>query len=129
MIDPIIKQHANLELHDSGHLIVLKRETHGYNSTLGTIYVKDRTFNTIELPWKDNARNISRIPAGVYFYRKTQRYSNGKNCLWLQNVPNRSQILVHVGSKPQHSEGCILAPAFEHLYQQVETNGLIVILD
>lgn len=128
-MDPIIKQHANLELEDSGRVIVLHRETNGYNSTLGRIYVKGKTFNTIELPWKDNQRNISRIPAGVYYYRKTQRYSNGKNCLWIQDVPNRSQILVHVGSKPQHSEGCVLVPSFEHLYQTVETNGLIVILD
>jgi hypothetical protein len=128
-MDLVNRQYAYFQLIESGHVIIIKRRTELHNATLGTIHLGDQKWKTIELPWKDNQRNISRIPKGVYYYQKTKRYSNGKNCLWLKNVPNRRQILIHVGTKPSHSEGCILMPEFEDFYEKAETNGLIVIQD
>lgn len=63
----------------------------------------------IELPWKENARNVSCIPDGRYelalWY--TDRY---KHHLVVKNVPGRSGILVHpANDAAKELRGC-LAP-------------------
>lgn len=63
----------------------------------------------IELPWKENARNISCIPDGRYelalWY--TDRF---KHHLVVKNVPGRSGILVHTANDAvKELRGC-LAP-------------------
>ena len=65
------------------------------------------TWDSLELPWRDNRRNVSCIPTGTY--RAIQHVSPkfGK-CLWLQNVPDRSEILVHAGNFYTDILGCIL---------------------
>lgn len=66
----------------------------------------------LELPWKNNAREISRIPAGRY--RVTPEHATlgrpPKNqfVLRVHDVPNRSGILVHAGNQPSHTLGCLL---------------------
>lgn len=62
---------------------------------------------TIELPWRDNKRNVSCIPEGQYELRP--RYSpKFKNHLELQEVPNRSFILFHpANSALKDLRGCI----------------------
>lgn len=62
---------------------------------------------TLELPWKDNERNISRIPAGEYFAAKHKSPKFG-DTIWIQNVPNRSEILIHKGNYKKDTLGCIL---------------------
>ena len=62
---------------------------------------------TLERPWVDNLRNISSIPAGTY--KAKLRYD--KKDKWrieLTNVPNRSNVQVHIGNEVDQSKGCVL---------------------
>lgn len=54
-------------------------------------------FKVIELPWLNNQRRISCIPAGKYPCIKHISPSFG-NSFWLQDVPDRSEILMHLGN-------------------------------
>jgi len=80
--------------------------------TLGelTLY---RTFNpvftckTLELPWRDNTPYKSRIPSGIYPVVKNISPKFGKS-LWIQEVPNRTEILIHRGNFFYDILGCIL---------------------
>lgn len=80
------------------------------HATFGELYAPTGLpmFPTLELPWKDNHRNISCIPAGVY---EVKPYSSAKfkNVWELQDVPGRSKILIHAGNTVDDIEGCILA--------------------
>ncbi len=70
---------------------------------------------TMELPWRNNARNISCIPAGKYKVVRQQSPKHG-DCYLVLDVPNRSNILFHVGNwagdseldLKTDSEGCTL---------------------
>ena len=67
---------------------------------------------TLELPWKDNARNISAIPVGEYEAELTPastRLTGGTGkAIAIKNVPGRSGILIHVGNTTLDTQGCIL---------------------
>lgn len=62
---------------------------------------------TLEDPWNDNKKNVSCIPAGIY---KCVRHNGTKyKGVWrLENVPDRSAILIHQGNTINDTEGCIL---------------------
>ena len=70
---------------------------------------------TIELPWRDNQTNMSRIPAGEYraTWHNSPRFGG---CYWVRDVEGRSAILTHAGNLAgdtakgykTHSFGCIL---------------------
>ncbi len=62
---------------------------------------------TIELPWKENARNVSCIPDGRYELKLwfTDRF---KHHLVIQGVPGRSGILIHTANDAlKELRGCI----------------------
>lgn len=61
---------------------------------------------TIELPWRDNQRRISCIPAGRYpvVHRRSQKYGLHLHIL---NVPNRDLILIHQANFARQLQGCI----------------------
>jgi hypothetical protein len=68
-------------------------------------------FRTLELPWLDNAHNVSCIPEGVYDTVGIYSTKRGK-CFQLMNVSDRTGILIHIGNF-SHGEkidtlGCIL---------------------
>jgi len=78
--------------------------------TIGVLRIKNTQIEiarTMENAWKDNARNISCIPQGVY---KVVRHTSPKygNCFMVSNVPNRDYILIHAGNYNTDTEGCIL---------------------
>lgn len=91
--------------------IHLFRQVESPNSTLGLLLGSSGgsqfTFHTLELPWRDNRVRISRIPPGDYLttWHNSPRF--GK-CYKLQDVPGRSEILIHHGNYPKDTEGCIL---------------------
>jgi hypothetical protein len=119
---------GSLKVQDSKRLITVEI-THKYdNANSVNIYVGNKTFKGIELPWKENIRNISAIPRGTYAWQKIKRQSNGKEAIWLRDVPGRSEILIHQGTKPIHSKGCILIPDYSEFHDYVENKGLIVLL-
>jgi len=52
---------------------------------------------SLELPWRHNSINISRIPFGTYQCRKEQHGRFGA-VIRLYDVPGRSGILIHSGN-------------------------------
>jgi hypothetical protein len=96
-------------------MIVIKRE-YKDKCTLGdgsiTMNGKTYKFKTLELPWKNNERRVSCIPEGEYFAIKHSS-PKFKECLWIQNVPSRSEILIHTGNFTRQILGCIL-PGTSH---------------
>lgn len=70
---------------------------------------------TMELPWRENKKNISCIPAGTYNVKI--RYSHKyRQVYWVMKVEGRTYILIHAGNwagdiakgLKTHSNGCIL---------------------
>lgn len=69
---------------------------------------------TIELPWRDNEKNISCVPEGEYVLRKREsavvrRTSGGAYTRGWEvcDVPDRTHIMIHVGNTVDDIEGCI----------------------
>lgn len=61
----------------------------------------------IELPWKDNTRNISCIPEGNYPMAKRYSKRFGWHIL-IKDVPGRSGILIHPANDAlKELQGCI----------------------
>lgn len=75
---------------------------------------------TLELPWKDNQRNISCIPKGTYkaILHRSPRFGL---CLWIQDVEGRSEILIHRGNFYTDIKGCVLV-GYDH--QDINNDGL-----
>ena len=85
----------------------LLRYYYSEHCTLGVISDGDFLLYTLENPWKDNQRNISCIPDGTYIVRP---FTGGMyHDVWrLEDVENRSAILIHYGNTAKNTEGCIL---------------------
>ena len=66
---------------------------------------KDLTIDTLE-----NALYI--IPAGTYPLKRTYSYKFKKLMPLVDEVPDRSGIRIHRGTKPEHSQGCILTDMY-----------------
>lgn len=67
---------------------------------------------TIELPWRENAKNISCITEGTYKLRPRSS-SKHKAHLQVMDVYNRSQILIHAANDALvELQGCI-APVMQ----------------
>ena len=71
--------------------------------TLGVLQLGKFIFSTLELPYRDNQRNISSIPEGSY-----DVFLNPKNTYELKDVPERGGIQIHVGNIVSDIRGCIL---------------------
>ena len=102
---PIISENNNINL-------LLIRDTINDVSTMGKLFLNGEEFcDTLELPWKQNQRNISCIPAGEYDARlRLPRESATREYIHLliKDVPNRSYILVHIGNTTSDTQGCSL---------------------
>lgn len=88
----------------------LIRLTQTEHATFGQLVDADHAVIacTLELPWKDNAKGVSCIPAGQYICRR--RFSPKHNCdvFGIEGVPGRSDIEIHIGNRPADTEGCVL---------------------
>ncbi len=66
---------------------------------------------TLELPYLDNQKRISCIPEGVYDCTRIHSRKYGV-CYLVENVPNRDDILIHIGNfatgNKVDTSGCIL---------------------
>lgn len=93
--------------------ILIDRYSSEEKQTIGKFYLlRDDgsvidEWHSLELPWLDNQRNISCIPKGAYKARKHNSPKFGES-LWIQDVPNRSEILIHKGNFYTDILGCIL---------------------
>jgi hypothetical protein len=75
--------------------------------TLGRLTYGGFKCFTLELPWKDNASNVSCFPPGRYKAEKKISPKNGA-CVQLLDVPNRTGIQIHAGNYTRQIQGCIL---------------------
>lgn len=84
---------------------------------------------TLELKDMGNLKKLSRIPDGTYKVVKMIR-PDGRNGLWVKNVPNRSAILIHSGNYAAglqvDIEGCILIGM---RYQDINNDGHLDIVE
>lgn len=118
--------------------VKINRGAHLTQATIGVLTISSVTHNpigdetihqvdyapiyTLENPLRATDKD-NRIPAGEY---KCVPYSGAKykNVYHVQNVPNRSAILIHWGNTEKDTEGCIL------LGNRVgEINGAPAVLD
>ena len=69
-----------------------------------------QTFHTLELPWQNNRSNVSCIESGEYTAQYLPRSNSGKyrKVYHVQDVPDRTGILIHNGNTPNHTRGCVL---------------------
>ncbi|OCG48061.1 hypothetical protein A9G35_02190 [Gilliamella sp. Choc5-1] len=78
------------------------------HSTFGKLQLPSGTvLSTLELPWKDNQRQISCIPAPIYQCDIVNSPKFGR-VYQVKDVPNRSHILIHAGNWTKDTQGCIL---------------------
>lgn len=91
-------------------MIKLERLAYTSKATIGVIRTGERPIYTLECPWKGNERNVSCVPEGTYVVGIDQE---GKytGYLELQDVPGRSEIILHPANHVSQLEGCI-APGF-----------------
>ena len=72
-----------------------------------TVNGDPRQLWALELPWRDNKTDMSCIPPGAYtairHYSKTLK----QWVWWLQDVPGRTFIYLHIANKPSELLGCL----------------------
>jgi hypothetical protein len=92
--------------------LLLIRDTFTEESTIGELFLNGERFcDTLELPYRDNQRSISCIPAGEYKVRlRLPRESATRDYIHLlvKDVKDRSHILFHRGNTAKDTRGCIL---------------------
>ena len=87
--------------------MIIQRDEPLSDRTTGKVVLPDGTeYPTLERPWLNNHVGISCIKAGHY---KFKRDTHGR-FQWFRvlDVEGRTVIEMHLGTKPKHSEGCIL---------------------
>lgn len=93
----------------------LFRYATGDHGTFGVLHFPGGVCVTVELPWRENAHDVSCIPVGDYecVFVRSRKYGGVYH---VQGVPDRSGILIHSGNLAgdvskgflSHSHGCIL---------------------
>jgi len=104
------------------HIVNLCRMKRGDQGTRGILFADSFSCHTLELPWRENQRNISCIPAGEYKVRLRISPKYGQ-VYHVKEVPNRSYILIHSGNVAGDTtlgyrtnvNGCILLGAVRGL--------------
>ena len=89
--------------------ITLQRNKALGNAVTGSM---DLTFGAdrVRVATLENADYI--IPAGTYPLQMTWSPRFGKLMPEICDVPEREGIRIHMGTKPEHSTGCVLVSAF-----------------
>ncbi|BDD07481.1 DUF5675 family protein [Aureibacter tunicatorum] len=89
----------------------LIRKSQSEHQTLGSLFFfKEDEYifscQTLELPWNNNQKNISCIPKGKYKVSK-HHSPKFKECFKIENVENRTDILIHPANFVSQLKGCI----------------------
>jgi hypothetical protein len=89
--------------------IMVTREVETSNGTIGSFSVLGTAISgaTLELPWRNNRTDVSRIPAGTYQGERGKGARLGP-LIWVLEVPYRTEIAMHAGTLPKNTTGCIL---------------------
>lgn len=92
--------------------VEIVREKGSSKQTLGSLTAKNGqsvfTCKTLELPYLNNARNISCIPVGTYTCKYTFSPRFLKWTYEIKNVSGRSGIRIHSGNYYTDIDGCII---------------------
>ncbi len=89
-------------------IVIQRNQTCIDNATVGSLSVGGTEIaRTLELPFKDNQNNISRVPAGTYDGFIRADGSKGWR-IELKGVPGRTKVQLHVGNYTRETEGCVL---------------------
>jgi hypothetical protein len=101
--------------------ITIKRTMQDEHQSLGDLTISGDAFSckTLELPWLENQSNVSCVPEGNYVVKKRNSEKYGDH-FHLQDVPNRTYILIHHGNYKRDVKGCILVGK-EHL--DIDSDG------
>ena len=109
--------------------LILTRTSKTGNAVRGSIVLpftqypcSDREEKDITISTLENADFI--IPAGTYPLKRTYSYKFKKLLPILENVPEREGIRIHRGTKPEHSQGCILTDMFGQSTLDIMLNRL-----
>lgn len=86
----------------------LVRVSEYQGATLGVLCINGKPeLLTLEDAWRDNERQVSCIPEGVYKISKVVSPKFGVTYT-VDNVPERSEIRFHWGNTADDTNGCIL---------------------
>ena len=91
--------------------VVILHRSYKAGHTFGTVVLPSgKVIKTLELPWLNNASNISCYPEGLYLAKWIDRSVSGKyKRVWhIQNVTGSQGILWHTGNLLRHTKGCTL---------------------
>jgi len=94
--------------YESIKTVTLKRGYANANQQLGDLSTYGFACKTLELPWKNNQKNISCIPKGKYTVKWTFSPKFLRYTYEIMNVPNRSGVRLHKGNYFYQVQGCIL---------------------
>jgi RHS repeat-associated protein len=89
--------------------ITITRTSYGPEGVYGHYSVDNALFGqTLELPWRDNIKDISCIREGTY--NASIHYWEKKSVwvVWLEDKYGRKGVFLHGGSKLKDTKGCIL---------------------
>ena len=107
--------------------LLIRLEDDG-KQTLGELRIYEGTellfyCKTLELPYRDNKKNVSCIPKGSYLVTKRMdlRSKFKYEHLHIKHVVNRKYILIHVGNFFDDIEGCVLVGAG---FYDIDKDGL-----
>jgi hypothetical protein len=80
-------------------------------SNVGIVKVKNMVpLFSLELPWRNNSRNISCIPTGSYICERRSFFISEvwQTAFEVKEVPDRSGIIFgHIGNSPLDIKGCM----------------------
>ncbi len=78
--------------------------------TLGAFFTDagERICDCLELPWRDNAHDVSCIPVGTYQVEWLWSEVHGRKLYHITNVPGRGNIEIHIGNSVLDTLGCVL---------------------
>jgi hypothetical protein len=77
--------------------VYLFRTTTSDHGTEGMLVTEGFFCKTLELPWRNNKKGMSCIPAGEYIVKIRQSPKYG-SIYWVTKVPDRTWILIHPGN-------------------------------
>jgi hypothetical protein len=81
--------------------------------TFGRLILGEHAWFTVEPPWRNNRRNVSCIPPGVYPLRKAIHHistpdpNDDYEVYEIAEVENRTAIHIHIANVPADVIGCV----------------------
>ena len=99
-------------------IIIYRGELIEDKAYLGTAFLMDSNVllykcRTVELPYRDNRRNVSCVPQGTYDLVLEYSPRFGRYLWELKGVPNRSECKIHPANEAKQLNGCI-APGAQY---------------